>query len=149
MFGEQQTQEVDTVTITGEGDRTIRPGQFIDFGLSVNVPEGKAGTKLKFPATQTYEGGEVVRWIGPEDGEEPAPLVTLTAAEDAASDSHGGTAAAEETAAAGGAQESAGVSAEEVDDKASKGLAIGALILGGLGLIAGVGGIVAARRARR
>jgi hypothetical protein len=62
--------------------------------------------------------------------------VTLTAAD------------AEEAAAAGGAQESAGVSAAEVDDKASKGLAIGALIVGGLGLVAGIAGLAVARRSR-
>ncbi len=42
--------------------------------------EGKAGDKLTFKALQTYEGGEVVRWIGPADADEPAPQVTLTAA---------------------------------------------------------------------
>jgi uncharacterized protein len=143
MFGEQQTEEVDTVTITGEGDRTIRPGQFVDFGLSVNVPEGKAGTKLKFPATQTYEGGEVVRWIGPEDADEPAPVVTLTPGEDEQA-----KAAANEAAAARQASASVSAVADEVDSKASEGLAIGALIVGGLGLLAGIAGLAAARRSR-
>jgi periplasmic copper chaperone A len=136
VFGEEQTEEVDTITFTGRGDDQIGPGQFVDFGLSVNVPEGDAGTQLKFPATQTYSSGEVVRWIRPEDAEEPAPLVTLTAAESEATDSHGG------------AQESAGISAAEVDDKADKSLAVGALVVGGLGLLAGIGALVASRRSR-
>jgi uncharacterized protein YcnI len=148
VFGEEQTEEVDTVTFTGRGDTRIGPGQFADFGLSVNVPEGDAGTKLSFPSTQTYSSGEVVRWIGPEDADEPAPVVTLTAAEGEATDSHGGSAGSQETDAAGGAQESAGVSAAEVDDKADKSLAIGALIVGGLGLLAGIGALVASRRSR-
>ena len=148
VFGEEQTEEVDTVTFTANGDNRIEAGQFVDFGLSVNVPEGKAGSKLTFPATQTYSSGEVVRWIGAEDADEPAPAVTLTAAEDEATDSHGGTAGDEEAAAAGGAQESAGVTQAEVDDKASKGLAIGGLIIGALGLVAGIAGLTAARRSR-
>ena len=74
-------KNVDTITwsAASPGD-AIAPGQFRDFGLSVGMPEGKAGDKLTFKALQTYEGGEVVRWIGPADADEPAPQVTLTAA---------------------------------------------------------------------
>ena len=137
VFGEEQREEVDTVTFSAQGDRAIGPGEFVDFGLSVNVPEGDAGAKLKFPSTQTYEGGEVVRWIGPEDAEEPAPLVTLTAAEGEAASSHGGEAAGEQTA---------GVSASEVGEKASKGLAIGGLVVGALGLLAALAALALGRR---
>jgi periplasmic copper chaperone A len=138
--GERQTEEVDTVTIIGRGDDgIIEPGQFRDFGLSVNVPDGREGTKLKFPATQTYDSGEVVRWIGPENADEPAPVVTLTAAE-------GDDAAAGETAAP--PDQSSGVTAAEVDDKADKGLTIAALVIGALGLVAGIAGLLAARRSR-
>ena len=42
----------------------------------------RPGTSLTFKALQTYEGGEVVRWIGAPDGEEPAPQVALVAAEE-------------------------------------------------------------------
>ena len=35
---------------------------------------------LVFPALQTYTGGEVVRWIGSPDADEPAPRIQLTAA---------------------------------------------------------------------
>jgi uncharacterized protein len=41
----------------------IKPGQFQDFPISVQIP-GKAGDKLTFKALQTYSNGEVVRWIG-------------------------------------------------------------------------------------
>ena len=37
------------------------------------------GKALTFKALQTYSNGEVVRWIGPPDADEPAPQVTLTA----------------------------------------------------------------------
>ena len=42
------------------------------------MPKGEAGDTLTFKALQTYEDGDVVRWIGPEDADEPAPVVTLT-----------------------------------------------------------------------
>ena len=77
--GEKQTEEVNTVTWTGDGKTGIvKPGEFQDFGLSVGTPD-KPGTKLTFKALQTYAGGEVVRWIGPPDADEPAPQVALTA----------------------------------------------------------------------
>ena len=48
----------------------------------------QAGKALTFKALQTYSSGEVVRWIGPPDAEEPAPQVTLTASEEEAAGSH-------------------------------------------------------------
>ena len=78
VFGEQRTEQVDTVTFTATG-KGIGPGEFQDFGLSVGLPD-KAGTTLTFKAVQTYSGGEVVRWIGAPDAEQPAPQVKLTAA---------------------------------------------------------------------
>jgi periplasmic copper chaperone A len=140
LHGEPVTEEIDTITWTGDGKRGIvRPGQFKDFGISVAVPD-KAGTELKFPATQASESGEVVRWIGPEDAEEPAPIVTLTAA-----GGHEGV-AAEPAEASAAPPATGGVTEGDLDDKASKNLAIGALIVGVLGLLAGAAGLSAARR---
>ena len=58
----------------------LAPGQFQDFPLSVQIP-GKAGEELTFKAVQTYDNGEVVRWIGAPESEHPAPQVLVTAAE--------------------------------------------------------------------
>ena len=77
----------------------IGPGEFQDFGLSLRIPDGKPGSKLTFKALQTYEGGEIVRWIGPEDGDEPAPVVTLVAADEAGGHGAPGSAAAAATGA--------------------------------------------------
>ena len=41
---------------------------------------GKPGQTLTFKALQTYSNGDVVRWIGAPDADEPAPRVQLTAA---------------------------------------------------------------------
>jgi uncharacterized protein YcnI len=66
----------------------IKPGQFQDFPISVQIP-GKAGDKLTFKALQTYSNGEVVRWIGAPGSDSPAPQVTVTAAAKAAAASTG------------------------------------------------------------
>ena len=71
--GEKVSEVVSQVTWTGDGKTGIvKPGQFQDFGLSVGVPDGKAGSKLTFKALQTYQGGKVVRWIGAPDADKPA-----------------------------------------------------------------------------
>lgn len=71
LFGEEITEVVGTVTWEG-GE--IGPGEFQEFPFSIAVPEEV--TTLEFPAIQTYDSGEVVRWIGPPDAEAPAALVS-------------------------------------------------------------------------
>lgn len=134
------TEGVSTITWTAKSDDdAIPPGAFQDFGLSVQIP-GKAGDKLTFKALQTYTGGEVVRWIGAEDSDNPAPIVSVTAA---GADEHG--AAAPTAAATPVAAQAASAS---TDDGSGNGLAIVALIVGALGLILGATGLLAARRTR-
>ena len=143
LHGEEVTEQIDTVTFTGDGKQgIIKPGEFRDFGLSIRTPEGEDGDTLTFKAIQTYEGGEIVRWIGAEDADEPAPTVTLTAAEDEHAAATGDEDAAEGEAAA------APVSSSNDDGGGSDTLSIVAIVIGGLGLIAGVAGFTAARRAR-
>jgi uncharacterized protein YcnI len=127
------TEGVDTITWTAKSDAdAIPPGAFEDFGLSVQIP-GKAGDKLTFKALQTYTGGEVVRWIGAEGSDNPAPIVSVTSGDQAATPAP--TKAAATPAAA------------TTDDDSGDGLAIVALIVGVLGLLAGGAGLLAARRA--
>ena len=49
----------------------------MEFPLSVGVP-GKSGDTLTFKALQTYDNGDVVRWIGAPDADEPAPTITIS-----------------------------------------------------------------------
>lgn len=79
IFGDEITERVASVTWSGG---RIAPGEFDEFGMSARMPE-EAGAELVFPALQTYAGGEVVRWIGPPDADEPAPRVEVTTAEGA------------------------------------------------------------------
>jgi uncharacterized protein YcnI len=140
-FGEKVTEEVAEVSLTAEKGAEIDPGQFRDFGLSMRIPE-TPNKALTFKALQAYTGGEVVRWIGPPDSDEPAPQVQVTpAAEEGAaarSSGAGQDAAAPAAATTGGGG----------NDGPSTGLAIVALALGALGLLAGLGGLMTARRAR-
>jgi uncharacterized protein YcnI len=127
------TEGVNTITWTAKSDAdAIPPGAFEDFGLSVQIP-GKAGDQLTFKALQTYTGGEVVRWIGAEDSDTPAPIVSVTSGDDA-------------PAAATPAPTQAAAQTTD-DDGSGNGLAIVALIVGVLGLLAGGAGLLAARRA--
>ena len=63
--GNQITEAVSTVT--WEGGR-IEPGQFEEFQLQVGPLPDAAGTTIAFPAVQTYDNGDVVRWIDPVGG---------------------------------------------------------------------------------
>ena len=129
-------KRVRQITWTGRGKQgVVAPGQFQDFGLSLKMPEGKGGEKLTFKALQTYDDGEVVRWIGPEDADEPAPVVTL----EAAAGGHGAP-------AAGSHEESASAPAASSDDGGTDTLSIVAVVLGALALLAALGALAAARR---
>src|ERR1700685_420962 len=43
----------------------VSNGQFIDFPLSLAIPENTAGHALEFKTIQTYSNHQVIRWIDP------------------------------------------------------------------------------------
>jgi uncharacterized protein len=112
------------------------------------MPTNIAGQSLAFKTVQYYSNGKVVHWIGPPGSEHPAPTLNITA--------KGGVieevAGAEEGPAPGQlppGQGSTQTSSSASNSKgASKGLAITALVVGALGLLAGLGGLLTARRTR-
>ncbi|MFE3449038.1 YcnI family protein [Nonomuraea sp. NPDC059194] len=120
----------------------IKPGQFQEFEVSM----GQLPTdtdRLLFPTTQTYSGGEVVKWADEPktdgtEAERPAPLLKLTPAA-ADGDQHGTASAAPSAAPASssGTPEVAPVAAGS--DSSSDGTA---RLLGGAGLVVGVIGVV-------
>jgi uncharacterized protein YcnI len=115
--GESVTERIATVTWKGG---PIRAGEFDEFGLSAHVPN-TPGRQLVFPTLQRYAGGDIVRWIGPPDGDEPAPRVALAATQSEA------PAPTTQTTAAGSEDEGDG------DDRANL-----ALVLAIAGLAAGL-----------
>lgn len=72
--GERVTERVAQVTWSGG---SIEPGEFEEFAFSAHVPN-TPGKRLVFPSLQVFQGGEITRWIGAPDADEPAPRVILT-----------------------------------------------------------------------
>lgn len=124
--GEEITEGVRQMTWRAASERDgVQPGQFQDFPVSVQIP-GEPGEALTFKALQTYSNGEVVRWIGAPESDEPAPRVTVTAGA-------GGHGAAAEPA--------------EGSDGDGDTLAIAALVVAALALLAGAAALTRSRRA--
>ena len=143
-------EEVSQVIWTGDRSRLGRldNGTFIQFPLSIAMPSDIAGQTLAFKTVQYYSNGKVIHWIGPPSAEYPAPTINVTAKGGLIEEVAGGEAGptAGETASTPGT--SAAPASTGSSGGASKGLAITALIVGALGLIAGIGGLLAAQRGR-
>ena len=84
-------EAVTSVTWTADPGTMIGPGEFAEFDISAGpVPDPET---LEFPATQTYNAGEVVQWNEPtpasgEEPEHPVPTLTIASA-DASASTHG------------------------------------------------------------
>jgi uncharacterized protein YcnI len=144
LHGEEVTEGVKEVTWTGG---PLDAHQFLDFGLSMRMPETE-GETVYFPVVQTCEQGET-GWItipveGEEEPDTPAPGVELLAASGGHGSSSGSSGSddqtssdAEEPATEGDAEAAAAVEAEDDDD----GMVMAAMVMGGLGLVAGLGAL--------
>jgi uncharacterized protein YcnI len=146
--GETIDTEVSQIVWTWSGPLgRVGNGQFIQFPLSLAIPENATGKALEFRTVQTYSNGQVVHWISPSlSSEHPSPRVNVTAKggviEDVAGEEAGP--AAGQTAA--GPSAPAPAAAASTSGGASKGLGIAALILGALGLLTGLAALTVARR---
>jgi hypothetical protein len=103
---------------------------------------------LEFRTVQSYSNGQVVHWIDPSlSAEHPSPRINVVAKggviEDIAGD-EAGPSATQSSAGQSGAAPATAVA--KSSGGASKGLAVTALILGILGLLAGLGALAIARR---
>jgi uncharacterized protein YcnI len=147
--GTEITEVVSKITWTGG---VIQPGEFDEFEVSVG-PLPEDADQILFPSLQTYQGGEVVRWIeepveGEEEPEHPAPLLTLV---DAA-DHGGGSDSADEPASDGEqAADPGGVTVENAatqdDVDSANTLGIIGIVVGALGLLTGGYALLRRRRA--
>jgi uncharacterized protein YcnI len=139
LHGERVTRGVSEVAWTAGGAGPLPDGRLDVFGMSVKLPAGEAGEAVHFPTVQECVKGQT-GWIqipaageSEDDLESPAPAVVLTAA----AGGHGHSAPGDETAAA---------ASDGDDDGPSTGLAIAALVLGGLGLLTGLAALIGGRR---
>ena len=132
LHGETVTTGVKEIVWTAAEAGPLPDGRLDVFGMSVKLPAGKAGDPVYFPTVQQCVKGEA-GWIqvpqqgeSEDDLESPAPAVMLTAS----AGEHGGSDSAEDEAGA--------TAGDSEDDGPSTGLAIAALVLGGLGLLTGL-----------
>jgi uncharacterized protein YcnI len=123
----------------------IKPGEFDEFEVSVG-PLPEDATELAFPTIQIYSNGTQVAWIDKptasgEEGEHPEPTVELTAA--SGTDDHAATATA--TTVTSSSEQAASSTSDDSDDSA-KGLAIVAIVIGGLAIIIAIVAIAMSRK---
>ena len=148
--GETIDTEVSQIVWTWIGPLgKVDNGQFVQFPLSLAIPGNAAGKALEFRTVQTYSNGQVVHWISPSlTAEHPSPRINVTpkggAIQDVAGDEAGPEAG--QTAASPSTSIPAPATAKSTSGGASKGLGIAALILGALGLMAGLAALAASRR---
>jgi uncharacterized protein YcnI len=116
----------------------LAPGQFQDFPLSVQIP-GKAGDELTFKAVQTYDNGEVVRWIGAPESEHPAPQVLVLPPKEPGQSSTVNNKSLPLTSAGSDESSDSGGSSD-------KGLGIAALVVAAIALLVGGVAVVGSRR---
>jgi periplasmic copper chaperone A len=149
--GETIDTEVSQIVWTWTGPLgKVENGQFIQFPLSLAIPDDASGKALEFRTVQTYSNGQVVHWIEPSlTAEHPSPRINVTAKggviEDIAGD-EAGPEAGQTGASSSASPPAPAVSRPTGGGGASKGLGITALILGALGLIVGLGAFAASRR---
>jgi periplasmic copper chaperone A len=145
--GETINTEVSQIIWTWTGPLgKVNNNQFINLPLSLAIPEGAAGRALEFRTVQTYSNGHVVHWIDPSlTAEHPSPRAKGGVVEEVAGDEAGP--AAGQTSAGQPAPASA-ARPPQSDAGASKALGITALILGALGLVAGLAALATVRRNR-
>ena len=129
--GRQITETVSKITWTAQPGFEVKPGEFAEFEVSAGrLP---ADRRMVFKAIQTYNNGEVVRWIeeaapgSTARPEHPAPVLSLAPRQDP------------ELAA-----EQAGSHEQTGSD-----LAMVALVVSGVALLLGVAGLVSGLTARR
>ncbi|SOE31392.1 Uncharacterized protein YcnI [Streptomyces sp. OK228] len=136
------TDAVSEITWTGG---KIGVGQYEDFNVAFGqLPDDT--DQLTFKTLQTYSDGKTVRWIeeasGGQEPENPAPVLKLTAKSAQDGDSGAPTASAATSKTSGSSKSTA-----SSGDSTARGLGIGGLAVGVLGLAAAVFAVLRSRSA--
>jgi periplasmic copper chaperone A len=140
--GQETTSYVSVVEFRAEDGAGIGPGEFQEFALSGGpFPDADS---VAFPTVQLYSDGTEAAWIEPAvdgeaEAERPAPVLTLTAAEDPAAN---GTSTDETATEEASAEDSQTEAADDDSDAV-------ALVVAILALLVGIGGVVLGWRAGR
>ncbi|MFB7619670.1 YcnI family protein [Kitasatospora sp. NPDC056181] len=146
VHGNDVNEAVSKITWTAEAGTKIAPGQFQEFRVSLG-PLPTDTDKLTFKALQSYDNGDVVRWIdeakdGQPEPAKPAPVLALTKATSA--DGHGATASAAPAADGhthddGAKDEAAG--SDKATDSTARVLGVVGIVVGVIGAAFGVLGL--------
>ncbi|MFD8216721.1 YcnI family protein [Streptomyces sp. NPDC059697] len=136
------TEAVSEISWTGG---KIGAGQYEDFNVAFGqLPDDT--DELTFKTLQTYSDGKTVRWIeeasGGEEPENPAPVLKLTAK---SAEGEGSSASTDSSATPKGSDSSKSTASSS--DSTARGLGIGGLIVGVLGLAAAVFAVLRGRSA--
>ncbi|WP_380277843.1 YcnI family protein [Kitasatospora purpeofusca] len=149
VHGNDVNEAVSKITWTADAGVKIAPGQFQEFRVSLG-PLPTDADSLVFKALQSYENGDVVRWIdeakdGQPEPAKPAPVLKLTKA--AAGDGHGVTASASPSAAADNhahgdaATDGTAASDDKASDSTARVLGVVGIVVGVIGTAVGVLGL--------
>lgn len=150
--GETIDTEVSQIVWSWEGPLgKVDNGQFINFPLSLAIPDNAAGKALEFRTVQTYSNGQVVHWIDPSlTAEHPSPRINVTAkggvVQEVAGDEAGPQAGA--TGAGPASTATTATTSGQSSGGASQALGIAGLVVGILGLLTATVALLAVRRAR-
>lgn len=139
------TEGVKEITWTARDGAGIKGRESVDFPISARIP-GEAGDRLTFKTLQTYDSGEVVRWIGAADAANPAAVLSVTAGEQEQEQDLHSEQAQEPAQDAPAASPAPAPQADDEDDDDDGSPAVIALIVGGLGLAAGALALIITRR---
>ncbi|WP_228003145.1 YcnI family copper-binding membrane protein [Nocardia australiensis] len=138
VAAKDSARNVTAVTWTADPGGGIGPGQFAQFSVLANgLPDTE---RLTMPAVQTYADGQVVKWeqeptTGGPESEYPAPSLKLAAKHAGGVENHGDIPSA--------MPEKGG----STSDTTARWLGVIGIVLGALGLIAGIGLGVTRRKA--
>ncbi len=148
--GETINTEVSQIIWTWTGPLgRVNNNQFVNFPLSLAIPEGASGKSLEFRTVQSYSNGQVVHWIEPSlTAEHPAPRINVTPKGGVIEDIAGHEAGPEAGQSAEQSSAATPAPSTTTSGGASKGLGIAALIVGAIGLLVGLGALIIARRSQ-
>jgi periplasmic copper chaperone A len=148
--GETIDTEVSQIVWTWTGPLgKVDNGQFVNFPLSLAIPQSATGKALEFRTVQTYSNGQTVHWISPSlTAEHPSPRINVTAKGGPIQDIAGDEAGPTPAQTPSGQTSTQAPTSTTTSGGASTGLAVTALVLGALGLLAGLAGLLLARRTR-
>ncbi|MFE6049701.1 YcnI family protein [Kitasatospora sp. NPDC056446] len=144
VHGNDVNEAVSKITWTADAGTKIAPGQFQEFRVSLG-PLPTDSDSLVFKTLQTYDNGDVVRWIdeskdGQPEPAKPAPVLKLTKA--AAGDDHG-VSASPAAGAHGDSSDHAAASdgGAKASDSTARTLGVVGIVVGVIGTAVGVLGL--------